>query len=308
MSDASGWTYSQSRGSQTLYTIHAAKWEKHTDNKLTLHGVSILLYGTKGDRHDRIYGDEFEYDQANGVVRATGIVHIDLQGAKAAQDDASGAKVMHVTTSGLVYLQKLGVAATSEPIAFQAGAITGHAVGADYSSDSGLLTLHSAVNMNGIAGGRPLTMTAASAQFDDQRQQAFLTHATYESQGRTAAADQATLYRRPDGTLSRVEAQGNVTGGANGVTVNSQKADVALTAASQPQTAVLTGDVKYSSDKPLSQMKGDANSGDNFVRRKGQASAGACGVYRPGASDGADTGDGGGEGTLEYAGSDGGKA
>src|ERR1039458_6264956 len=70
VSDASGWTYSQSRGSQTLYTIHAAKWERHTDGKLTLHGVSILLNGTKGDRHDRIYGDEFEYDQNAGVVRA----------------------------------------------------------------------------------------------------------------------------------------------------------------------------------------------------------------------------------------------
>jgi lipopolysaccharide export system protein LptA len=259
VSDASGWTYSQSRGSQTLYTIHAAKWERHTDGKLTLHGVSILLNGTKGDRHDRIYGDEFEYNQNDGVVRATGIVHIDLQTAKAAQDDASGAKVMHVTTSALVYLQKLGVAATSEPIEFQAGTLTGHAVGADYSSDSGMLILHSAVSMNGTAGGRPLNMTAATAQFNDQEQQAFLTHATYESQGRTAAADQATLYRRPDGTLSRVEAQGNVTGGENGATVNSQRADVALTAASQPQTAVLTGDVKYSSDRPLSQMKGEAS-------------------------------------------------
>jgi len=260
VSDASGWTYSQSRGSQTLYTIHAAKWERHTDGKLTLHGVSILLNGTKGDRHDRIYGDEFEYDQNAGVVRAAGVVHIDLQAAGAAdKPPAPDAKVMHVTTSGLVYLEKLGVAATSDPIEFQAGMMTGHAVGADYSSDSGMLLLHSAVSMNGFASGRPLNVTAATAEFDDQRQQAFLTHAKYDSEGRTAAADQATLYRRTDGSLSRVEAQGNVTGEANGATVTSQRADVALNGTSQPQRALLTGGVKYSAEAPLRQVDGSAN-------------------------------------------------
>jgi len=260
VSDASGWTYSQSRGSQTLYTIHAAKWERRTDGKIVLHDVSILLNGMKGDRHDRIYGDEFEYDQSGGVVRATGVVHIDLQSADGAgKAPPAEAKVVHVTTSGLVYLEKLGVAATSEPIEFEAGTITGHAVGADYSSDSGMLLLHSAVNMSGTAGGRPLNLTAATAEFDDQRQQAFLTLAKYDSQGRTAAADQATLYRRADGSLSRVEAQGNVTGQTSGATVTSQRADIALTAKSQPQTALLTGAVKYSAEAPLRQVNGVAD-------------------------------------------------
>lgn len=263
VSDASGWTYSQSRGSQTLYTIHAAKWEQRTDKKIVLHDVSILLYGTKGTRHDRVYGDEFEYDKDAGVVRATGLVHIDLEtaeaAAKAGLDDESNPKLMHVKTSGLVYLEKLGVAATSEYIEFQAGGLTGHATGADYSSDSGMLMLHSAVSMSGMASGRPLNLTAATAEFDDQRQQAHMTHAKYDSQGRTAAADDVTLYRRTDGTLSRVEAHGNVTGQANGATVVSQKADMALTAASEPQTAVLTGGVRYSSDGPLRQMKGNAD-------------------------------------------------
>jgi lipopolysaccharide export system protein LptA len=262
-SDASGWTYSQSRGSQTLYTIHAAKWEKRTDGKIVLHDVSILLYGPKGNRHDRIYGDEFEYDKDGGVVRATGVVHIDLETADAAeksgQDDASNAKLMHVKTSGLVYLEKLGVAATSEYIEFQAAGMTGHATGADYSSDSGLLMLHSAVNMSGTAGGHPVNLAAATAEFNDQTQQAQMTRAKYDSQGRTAGADDVTLYRRTDGTLSRVEAHGNVTGEADGATMAAQRADVALTATSQPQTAVLTGGVRYSSDEPLRQMKGTSD-------------------------------------------------
>ncbi len=77
-----------------------------------------------------------------------------------------------MTTSGLVYLEKLGVAATSEYIEFEAGGMKGHATGADYSSDSGMLMLHSAVNMNGVTGGRPVTLTAATAEFDDRNQEA----------------------------------------------------------------------------------------------------------------------------------------
>jgi lipopolysaccharide export system protein LptA len=68
-----------------------------------------------------------------------------------------------------------------------------------------------------------------------------------------------TLYRRPDGTLSRIEAHGNVTGEGDGTSVVSQKADIALTATSQPQTAVLTGGVKYVSDGSLRQIQGESD-------------------------------------------------
>ena len=118
---------------------------EHADGKIALHDVSIDLYGKNGDRNDRIYGDDFEYDQKAGVVRAIGLVNLDLQAAqqnagKAAPGTANG-KVLHVTTSNLVYLNKLGVAATNEYIEFQSGAMRGHATGADYSSDSGVLTM-----------------------------------------------------------------------------------------------------------------------------------------------------------------------
>ena len=261
--ETNGYTYSQSVQGRTIYRIHAAKAVEHKDGKIALHDVSIVLYGKKGDRSDRIYGDEFEYDQKAGVVRAAGLVHIDMETAKAAigptdNVDSSGPKVMHVTTSGLVYVQKLGVAATSENIEFEAGGITGHARGADYSSDSGLLTLRSAVNLSGVSGGRPLAITAATAEFDDRNQVAYLTQVTYEADGRKAAANQARLHRRPDGTLSRVEAQGNVAAELKGATVASDRADIVLGATSQPQTALLAGGVKYTSDRPLHQVKAQA--------------------------------------------------
>src|ERR1017187_9299266 len=231
-SDANGFTLSRALGGRTVFLLHAAKKEEHTDKKITLHDVSIILYGKQGDRQDHIQGDEFEYDTNAGVLRATGVVHIDLQSAAQAAGkagDGQAAKVLHVTTSGLVYLEKLGVAATSEYIEFEAGGMKGHATGADYSSDSGSLMLHSAVSMDGVAGGRPVLLTAATGEFDGRSQEVLLTRAKYGSPGRTVAAEQATLHRRPDGTLSRVEAQGNVTAEVNGATVVSQRADVALT-------------------------------------------------------------------------------
>jgi lipopolysaccharide export system protein LptA len=256
-------TICQSDEGKTKFCIHAAKSIEYKDGKMKLHDASITLYGKNGDRDDHIYGDEFEYDKDAQIVRATGIVHIDLQAAGAAggSGPAASAKVMHVTTSGLVYLQKLGLASTSEPIEFEVGEMKGHAVGADYSSDSALIALHSAVSMSGIEDGHALALTAATAEFDDRSQQAFLTHATYESEGRKAAAEQATLYRRADGTLSRIDAKGNVTVQAKGSTAVAQHADVALTATSQPQTVVLTGGVKYSSEQPLRQMNGQADEG-----------------------------------------------
>lgn len=279
--ESGGWTMCRSDGPRTLYCIHAAKADQVKSGKVALHDVAIVLYGKKGDRRDRIYGKDFEYDEKAGVVRALGLVHIDMRvadggagsgaptGEQAASDADKGLpegshaedldpKLLHVTTSGLVYLEKLGVAATSEPIDFETGTISGHATGADYSSDSGMLLLHSAVSMSGVESGHPVLLNAAAAEFDQRNQQAHLTKAKYSSEGRTAEADQATLYRRPDGTLGRVEAQGNVTVRQNGVTVGSQRADVRLNAKSQAEQVLLSGGVLYANNEPLRQARGQA--------------------------------------------------
>src|ERR1039458_7950375 len=83
--ETNGFTYSQwdDLKRRTVFTIHAAKTVEHTDKKFTLHDVSIALYGEKQDRNDRISGDECEYGRRAGVVRATGLVHMDLQTAQA---------------------------------------------------------------------------------------------------------------------------------------------------------------------------------------------------------------------------------
>jgi lipopolysaccharide export system protein LptA len=276
--ETDGYTYSQALKGKTVFEIHAAKAVEHSDGKTELHDVWVLLYGRNGDRHDRIYGDEFEYDKNNDLVRAKGLVHMDLQAATRRGGkpgpEASGAadaKTLHVTTSGLVYLVKLEVAATGEPIEFEAGRFKGHATGADYSSDSGLLMLHSAVSMSGTAGAKPVTLTAATATLDNRNQQAFLSDATYASTGRTLAARQATLHMRPDGTLARVEAQGDVTAVAGGATVVSQRGDFGLSSTSQLQSALLAGGVTYLLATPLQQRRGKADQAEIGFDAKGEA-------------------------------------
>ncbi len=296
-------TYSQSSQGRTIYTIHAAKAVERSNGKMTLHDVGIVLYGRKEDRADRIYGKEFEYDQAAGVVRAVGEVHIDLQapqaqGADAKQDYAAGKdlegtksaqgaigeheskdeRLIHVTTSGLVFLQKLGVAATDNDIEFASGGLTGHAVGADYNSDTGVVVLHSKVRVNGLQHDRPIVLTASHAVLDRPGQTMVLSQAKYVSvveenrggEGQTAQGQHVVVHLRKDGSAERVEAEGDVTlTGAAGGSLTAPKGEMMLNEQNQPQSAVMSGGVKYLADDPLRQAQGEAAEGRAAFDKKG---------------------------------------
>jgi lipopolysaccharide export system protein LptA len=285
--ETNGFTYSQSVQGRTVYTIHAAKAVERADGKVTLHDVGIVLYGRKEDRADRIYGKEFEYDQKNEIIRADGEVHIDLQAPAAAdanakmdyaagkdlhqtpaqkqEHEAKDGRLIHVTTSGLVFSQKQGVAATDNDIEFETGGLTGHAVGADYNSDSGVVVLHSAVRVTGLERDRPVALTASRAELDRQHERALLTQAKYVAMGgkggtgETAQARNVVVHLRPDGTVERVEADGEVrlTNGL-GSSMEAPRGEMTLSAQSQPQSAVMLGGVEYTADEPLRQGKGEA--------------------------------------------------
>jgi lipopolysaccharide export system protein LptA len=290
------WTYSQTAGGKTIYTIHAAKSIQHRDGKYTLHDVGIVVYGKNQDRADRIYGGEFDYDPAAEVIRAMGEVFIDLQapeaqdrnakmdyaagkdlhGSEASAGDAVGGKaaagrdgrLIHIKTSGLVYMQKLGVAATDKDIEFTSGGLVGHAVGADYNSDTGVVKLHSAVKVNGLEHDRPVVLTASDAVLDRQGGTAVLSQAKYVTvdagaahggTGETAQAQHVVVYLRKDGTAERLQAEGAVTlTNGQGGTVTAPRGEMMLSEANHPQSAVLTGGVKYGEDGPLRQAQGES--------------------------------------------------
>jgi lipopolysaccharide export system protein LptA len=296
-------TYSQSVEGRTVYTIHAAKAVERSDGKMTLHDVGIVLYGRKQDRADRIYGQEFEYDQKNEIIRAVGEVHIDLQapeatdanakmdyaagkdlhagqagGGVAGEHESKDERLIHVTTSGLVFLRKLGVAATDKDIEFASGGITGHAVGADYSADTGVVVLHAAVKVNGLQHDRPVVLTASHAVLDRPGQTVVLSQAKYvsvgedtgRSEGQTAEAQHVVVHLRSDGSAERVEAEGDVTlTGAAGESVKAPRGEMTLNVQNQPHSAVMSGGVKYKSEEPLRLAQGEAGEGRAAFDKKG---------------------------------------
>jgi lipopolysaccharide export system protein LptA len=279
------YTYSQSLQGKTVFTIHAAQAIQHTNGNYTLHDVNMVMYGRKGDRADHISGSEFEYDQKAGLVHAVGVVHLDLQappaeeaakpaagagsglgtGAtaaakpKPAKDGAGNDRVIHITTSGLVYSQKQNLATTDREVEFSFSGLTGRALGAQYNSQTGYVVLQSAVEVSGLERGQAVLLRGSHAEFDRQAEQVTLKDARYSSAGETAAADEGTVYLRQDGSAQRIVGDRDVRLGEAGEgVVTSDHADVTLTMQSKPEVGILTGAVHYADDEPLRQARGDA--------------------------------------------------
>jgi lipopolysaccharide export system protein LptA len=79
--DTSGITWSHTYKGQTDYVVHAGRDVEHADGKVALHDVWIKLCGRDQRRADMVRGDEWEWDKKTNVIRALGVVHIELRDA-----------------------------------------------------------------------------------------------------------------------------------------------------------------------------------------------------------------------------------
>jgi lipopolysaccharide export system protein LptA len=253
-------TYSQSVQGHTLFTLHAAKAvQMKQGGNIKLHDVTIILYGKDQTRADRIAGDEFDYDPNSGIARAAGDVFLDLQAptkavtasvkstaAADATTNLSGSTV-HVTTHGLVFQQKQGIASTADEITFQFGhGVTGHAHGAQYDSSRGIITLDSAVAADTILHGKAVRLTASHGELNRDTNLCVFTHASYIAEGETATADTATIQLRTDGSAERVDTTGNVTLTlARGGTIQTPHTVLLLNAASEPKDMQANSGIHY---------------------------------------------------------------
>lgn len=249
-----GFTYSQSVKGRTLFTVHASKMIQRTDGKVTLHDVNIIVHD--GSRIDRISSNEFVYDQSNGVIQADGEVHLDLDSPEGKEEQAA----VHVKTSGLVFLQKLGLAATEKPIEFVAKGVSGHATGADYSTDTGLLVLHSAVDATTEAKGRQVQMFAGWAQLDRKGQIAQLKQTRMVQGDSVGEAAEATVHLRRDGSAERIETSGGLKVTSNdGRLLTAQRSETWLSARSEPEQVRLQGTVHTEQNTGERSSRGDAS-------------------------------------------------
>ncbi|HEY8997784.1 MAG TPA: LptA/OstA family protein [Edaphobacter sp.] len=331
--ETNGFTYSQSVKGRTIYTLHAAKAIQHKDGKYTLRDVGVAVYGheqqgekpaaqNQNERVDRIYGKEFDLDQAAGVVKAVGEVHLDLQApaakdAKGKMDYAAGkdlkaqdlkaqehsvleegktkagvvddlhevgrgdSSLIHVKTSNLVYLQKLGVAASDEEIEFEYNGLTGHAKGAEYNADSGILRLQAAVKVSGVQHGKPILLTASQADLDRMTRKVILTDAEYltvsgekdSSRARQVVkARHAVVLMREGGGIERINGESGVTVMAGEDTrVSGDRGEAFLNDEGRPVNARIWGNVKYAANDET--RHGDGSSSDAHLSfdREGHA-------------------------------------
>jgi lipopolysaccharide export system protein LptA len=251
---ATGFTISKSEQGRTLFTIQASKAVQFKQGgHAELHDVQITLYGSDSSRFDQIRGADFEYDQPSGNVTAKGEVQIDLRSNPEGLLNADQApptdlkNPIHLKTSGLVFNQNTGDAHTKERVDFDLPQGSGSAVGVNYAAKANVLTLQSQVNLV-FSGATPATITAARATITKDPDHLVLDHPHLQSGPRQCDADEATLFLRPDNTLDRALARGNVLVKAEGSQLAEARSEqLELTMAKQRdilRTAVFSGDVR----------------------------------------------------------------
>ena len=244
--ETDGYTYSQTVKGRTIFTLHAAKAVQVENGKWKLHDVVLTFFGSAGNTVDHVYGQEFEYDEKQGIATALGDVNMDLEpppavaGEKKTTDED---RVMHVKTRGLHYIRSLGVAATEERVEFQYGGLRGSSQGAEFYNGQNLLHLLANVEMSGDVHGRPVNMTAHTADLDRTNNVATFTAAEIKSENKTGKADHVIVYLRKDSSVDKLEATNNVALSEGTRSLNASRLDATMGATSLLQTARVSGGV-----------------------------------------------------------------
>ena len=251
---ATGFSISKSQQGRTLFTIQASRAVQFKKGGHTeLHDVQITLYGSDSTRFDQIRGADFEYDQQTGNVIAKGEVLIDLQSNPEGMSNpdqsppAERRNPIHLKTSGLTFNQSSGDAHTSERVDFDLPQGSGSAMGVNYVAKTSVLTLLSQVNLT-LGGFTPATIHAARATITKDPHLVTLDHPQLRSGPRQCDSEEATLFLRPDNTLDRVLARGDVMVKGEGPQAAEARSDeLELIMAEQHdtlRTAIFSGDVR----------------------------------------------------------------
>jgi lipopolysaccharide export system protein LptA len=259
---ATGFTVSKSTQGRTLFKLEANRAVQFKQGgQAELHDVTITLYGRDSSRYDRIYGANFDYNQQSGEAIARGEVQIDLEanpeGARQADQVPPQAlkEPIHLKTSGLVFEQRTGDAYTRNRVDFRLPQATGSAMGLNYVAKTNVLTLESQVEFETSDSGHTRIL-AARAVFDKVPRQVMLDQPKLRMVERTGEAEKAILFLRPDNSLDRVLAWGNVSIEVRGnrkATLQADQLDLTMVNSNTPSVAVFSGAVKgeMAGDEPF---------------------------------------------------------
>ena len=213
---AQGFTVSRSEQGHTIFKIQASKAVQYkSGGHAELHDVTITLYGRDSSRFDQIYGADFEYDPQSGDVIAKGQVQMDLEANPEGiihPDQATPKELknpVHLTTTNLLFNQKTGNALTQEKVVFSLPQANGSALGLSYVANTTVLTLQSQVDVV-FHGATPARLTAIHGTITKNPRVVDLDLPRLQNGARHASADKGTLFLRPDNTVDRILATGNV--------------------------------------------------------------------------------------------------
>jgi lipopolysaccharide export system protein LptA len=269
---AKGFSVSKSQQGRTLFRVEASKALQYKGGRRAeLSDVEITLYGRDSGRFDQIYGKNFEYDQQTGDVIGKGEVDMDLQsnpGGVGGADQAAPKELknpIHLKTSNLIFNQTTGNARTAERADFRVPQAIGSAVGVSYDAESSALTLLSDVHIV-LNGATPATVTAVHGTITKDPRIIVLEHAHVVDGVQQADADEATIFLKPDNTVERIFAQGNVLVEIRGdqpAQVRSKQLELLLASESQRSTlhtAIFTGEVRLDTEgiQPMQATAGRA--------------------------------------------------
>jgi lipopolysaccharide export system protein LptA len=255
---ATGFSISKSEQGRTLFKVEASRAVQFKGGMhAELHNVSITLYGRDSSRFDKVYGDQFEYDQQTGDVTAEGEVQIDLEANPQGIIDPDQAaprelkNPIHLKTSGLTFNQKSGDAYTKNKVEFTMPQATGSALGAHYIAKTNTLTLDSQV---AIQVSEPFaTITAARGVITKDPRWIVLEQPAANEGQHAFSSDQATLFLRDNNTLDHMVASGNVFLRSKDdapAEARASELQVTLSEANTLRSAILTGNVQADAAGP----------------------------------------------------------
>ena len=184
---------------------------------------------------------------------------------------AAAAGEIRVKTSGLSFDQNTGLATTAEKLNFTLAQGSGSAVGATYDSQNGQLALAHAVELTTRRGNDPVQLHAQSAEFERGDQTCSLHTATIEFRGGKAAAEQAKVLFRSDGSAERLDASGGIgVDTATGGKLTAPAGTLEFDQHNQPKHGHLEGGVTVDSVRGDRRMHGTAPTAELEFTGQGQ--------------------------------------
>ena len=213
---ATGFQISKSDGQRTLFTVEASDVKEFRLNgNAELHNVKITLYGRDSSRYDKIYGDDFAYNQKTGDVTAKGEVQIDLVAnptGLASPDQSTPNDLrnpIHLKTRDLIFNKDSGNAWTDARVEWNTPQASGWAVGVRYAGKSNALTLSSEIHID-FSGSSPGVIEANHGVVTNDPREIVLDDPRLVRSGGSLRADHATFYLGAENHVERVLATGNV--------------------------------------------------------------------------------------------------